>query len=94
MLPAPRRAAAARRRPRLAGRRHRRQLGDVERHGFGRILGLHGGLGDDAGDRLADIAHRSLASEWRGGVFIGEPSRCGMFRPHFIGPKPAAAMSA
>jgi hypothetical protein len=35
-----------------------------------------------------------LASEWRGGVFIGEPSRWAMFMPHFIGPNPAASRSA
>jgi hypothetical protein len=35
-----------------------------------------------------------LASDGRGGVFIGEPSRCGMFIGHFNGPKPAASRSA
>ncbi len=36
---------------------YRRQMIDVDRDGFGGVLGLHRGLRDDAGHRIADEAH-------------------------------------
>ena len=42
---------------RLVGRDHRGKRLDVDLDRFGRVLGGQHRLGDDAGDRVADIAH-------------------------------------
>ena len=72
---------------RMRGRDAGRQLAVVDLDQLGRVLGLMPGLGDDAGDVVADVARLALASIGCGPAFIGLPSREWIIQPQISPPQ-------